>query len=177
MLVLDIMIPSGGILSFLALLALIGGVWIAFRRDLTTGLAVTAITLFAAPIVIGLAFKALPHTPMGRAFLGVPPSAEQAHVDDPRRRLVGRFGMAKSTMLPSGTVLIDGALVDAVSQGGAVDPGEWVIVVEVSANRVVVRRATSEEQIEATASRTDAHPADILQKPLEEFGLDPLDGA
>src|SRR5690606_31294439 len=57
LLVLEIFIPSGGIIGFLAALTLIASMVMAFRRDLTTGLSFTAITLFAVPAVVGLAFK------------------------------------------------------------------------------------------------------------------------
>jgi membrane-bound ClpP family serine protease len=170
LLVLEIFIPSGGIIGFLAAVVLIASMVMAFRRDLTTGLSFTAIALFAVPTVVGLAFKYWPKTPMGRAFLGDLPSEEETRLEDPRRALVGRVGIAKSLMLPSGAVMIDGRLIDAVSQGPAIDPGQSVVVVEVRANRVVVRPALPEE-----ARAADAPPGDLLARPIEDFGLESFD--
>jgi membrane-bound serine protease (ClpP class) len=169
-LVLEIFIPSGGLLSFLAFAAVVGSMVMAFQRDTTTGLSFMAIAVIAVPIVIGLAFKLWPRTPMGRAILGDVPSEEDTRLDDPRRRLVGRVGVAKSLMLPSGAVLVDGQLIDAVSQGIAIEPGEPVFVVEVRANRVMVRPAKPNE-VQQAAYRPD----DVLSRPIEEFGLDDLD--
>lgn len=167
LLVLEVFIPSGGIIGFFAALTLIASMVMAFRRDLTTGLSFTALALFAVPTVVGLAFKYWPKTPMGRAFLGDLPSEEETRLADPRRALVGRVGIAKSLMLPSGAVMIDGHLIDAVSQGPAIDPGQAIVVVEVRANRVVVRPARLEE-----ARTADVAPGDLLNRPIEDFGLE-----
>jgi membrane-bound serine protease (ClpP class) len=117
-----------------------------------------------------MAFKYWPRTPMGRAFLGELPDEHEVRPDDPRRNLVGHVGIAQSKMLPSGSVLIDGQLIDAVSQGLAIDPGEPVIVVEVRANRVMVRPARAHE-----VRTADLRPDDVLSRPAEDFGLEELD--
>jgi membrane-bound serine protease (ClpP class) len=170
LLVLEVFIPSGGIFGFLATLAVIGSMVMGFRRDRTTGLSFMAIAVFAVPAVIALAFKYWPKTPMGKAFLGALPSEEEVKPEDPRRALVGKVGIAQSKMLPSGAVLIDGDLVDAVSQGLAIDPGEPVVVVEVRANRVMVRPARAHEVRSA-----DVRADDVLSRPLQDFGLDGID--
>jgi membrane-bound serine protease (ClpP class) len=168
--VLEVFIPSGGLFGFFATLAVGGSLLMAFRRDVTTGLSFTAVAVFAVPIVVGLAFKYWPKTPMGKAFLGELPTEEEVKPEDPRRNLVGRVGVAQSKMLPSGAVLIDGQLVDAVSQGLAIDPGEPVIVVEVRANRVMVRPARAHE-----VRTADLQPDDVLSRPIQDFGLEEMD--
>ncbi|MCA9258010.1 MAG: hypothetical protein KDA61_02365 [Planctomycetales bacterium] len=175
LLVMEVFIPSGGILGFLAVAAFVSGGYVAFSRDTTTGLAYIAIALFATPALVGAAFKAWPYTPMGRAFLGELPSPEKTMVDDPRRRLVGRLGIAKSKMLPSGAVEVDGSLVDAVSQGMAVEAGQLVIVQEVRGNRVVVRLATEAEKTQALGASNVAASEDLLARPLEDLGLESFD--
>jgi membrane-bound serine protease (ClpP class) len=143
---------------------------VAFNRNLTTGLSFMAVAVLAVPLAIGLAFKLWPKTPMGKAILGELPTEEETRPDDPRRALVGRIGVAQSMMLPSGSVMIDGKLFDAVSQGIAIDPGQPVVVVEVRANRVMVRPASSTE-----AQSAAFEPDDVLQRPIEEFGFDSLE--
>jgi membrane-bound ClpP family serine protease len=170
LLALETFIPSGGILSFLSFAAVVGSMVVAFNRSLTTGLSFMAIAVLAIPLAIGLAFKIWPRTPMGRAILGELPSEEETKPEDSRRALVGRIGVAQSLMLPSGSVLIDGKLVDAVSQGMAIDPGQPVVIVEVRGNRVMVRPAAAEE-----AQAAAFEPDDILARPIEEFGFDSLE--
>jgi membrane-bound serine protease (ClpP class) len=167
-LILEVFIPSGGLFGFFAFVAIIASMVMAFRRDTTTGLSFIAVATIAVPVAIGLAFKLWPKTPMGRAFLGDLPKEEEVRLEDPRRNLVGRVGIAKSLMLPSGAVLIDGQLIDAVSQGIAIDPGDPVVVVEVKANRVMVRPAQPHE-VQQAASRK---PDDLLSRPIEEFGIE-----
>ena len=170
LIVLEVFIPSGGILSFFSVVAIVASLAVAFRRDSTTGLTFLVLTMIAVPAVVALAFKYWPLTPMGKAFLGELPSEADIQTDDPRRELVGRVGIAKSKMLPSGSVLIDDQLIDAMSQGAAIEIGEAVVVVEVKANRVVVRRADEQEARQATVD-----PSEILSKPIEELGLESFD--
>ncbi len=170
LLVLEVFIPSAGLFGFFAALAVIGSMVEAFRSGTTAGLSFMAIAVFAIPAVVGLAFKYWPKTPMGRAFLGDLPSSDQVKPEDPRRALVGKVGVAKSKMLPSGAVLIEGQLIDAVSQGLAIDPGEPVIVVEVRGNRVMVRPARAHE-----ARKADIRPEDLLSRPIQDFGIDSLE--
>lgn len=169
-LVLEIFIPSGGLLSFFAFISLVASLVVAFRRDTTTGLSFMLVALLAVPTAIGVAFKLWPKTPMGRAVLGELPTDEETKPDDPRRALVGRVGVAQSMMRPSGAILIDGKYLDAVSQGIPIESGEPVVVVEVRANRVMVRPAQAKEAQEAAFE-----PDDVLSRPIEEFGFESLE--
>src|SRR5262249_43991186 len=81
------------------------------------------------------------------------------------RQLQGKLGVAKTVMLPSGAVLIDGQTIDALSEGPPIEAGQRVRVIEVHGNRVVVRVAD-----DAPAS-TD----DVLSQPIESLGLDGRD--
>ena len=107
-------------------------------------------------------------------------------------RLQGRVGVAKTKMLPSGAIIIDGTAYDAISDGMPIDPGEPVRVISVRANRVLVRPATVQEALEnaapgatpppapsaiaaAGAPASADEPADLLSRPLEEMDLDGLE--
>ena len=168
--VLEVFIPSGGILGMLSGLAILGSIIFAFRRDMTSGMVFVLISLVAVPTLLVFAFRVWPHTPMGKAFLGELPNEEELKPIDTRRALVGRAGIAKSKMLPSGSVLVDGLWLDAVSQGDAIELGEAVVVVEVRGNRLVVRPAEPGE-----AEQIAADSRDVLSKPLDELGLEGFD--
>jgi len=170
MVVLEVFIPSGGLLTFFSGVAILAAVVTAFRRDATTGLSFVVIALVAVPSMVALAFKVWPVTPMGKAFLGELPSEEDLQTDDPRRELIGRVGIATSKMLPAGAVQIDGQLLDAISHGTAIDEGEQVVVIEVKANRVVVRRTDPDE-----AQQADSAASDILSQSIDELGLESMD--
>ncbi len=168
--VLEVFIPSGGLLSFLSAVVIVASVVMGFRRDMTTGLSFVVLTLVAVPSVLALAFKYWPLTPMGKAFLGELKSTAELNPVESRRELIGKVGVAKSKMLPSGSVQIDGKSIDAMSQGLAIEKGQAVVVVEVRANRVVVRPADEDE-----ARQVVRDPRELFSKPLDELGLESLD--
>ena len=168
--VMEVFIPSGGLLSLFAGVALLASLVMAFRNDTSTGLTFLLVTMVAVPAAIGFAFKVWPMTPMGKSFLGELPTAAETTPEDLRRNLIGKVGVAKSKMLPSGSVQVDGKYVDAITQGGAIDIGQAVVIVEVSANRVVVRAADESE-----ARQLPKDPRDIFNKPIEELGIEEFD--
>jgi membrane-bound serine protease (ClpP class) len=175
LIVLEVFVPSGGILGFLAAAAVFSAIALAFyHHGPAVGLGFVAVAVVALPICVVLAFKYWPYTPMGRRFLLGLPTQEEVTPNDARvlalKQMVGRVGTAKTVMLPSGAVLIDGRTIDAISQGMAIDRGQKVVVVEVRANRVVVRPA-DEQDLKPVSHSTD----DVLSRPLDELGLDTLD--
>jgi membrane-bound ClpP family serine protease len=169
-LVLEVFIPSGGILAIISTAAFIGSVLIAFQQSSTSGFAFLLTTAVAVPITLVAAFHFWPKTRIGRAFLGELPRDEDVLPDDPHRVLVGRVGIARSKMLPSGAVEIDGQMIDALSQGLAIEPGQYVVVTEVRANRVVVRPAKENER-----PGRQVNPADMLSRSIEELGIESLE--
>lgn len=173
---LEVFLPSGGVLTLLSVSAVVGAIWMAFyHRGPAVGLTFAIVAVVALPLVVAVGFKYWPQTPMGkRILLGLPTEEEVLPVERKQQlqELVGKVGVATCPMLPSGAARIDGRVVDAVSQGMPIDKGQRVVVVEARAYRVVVRPAEEGEDGEQVAS-TD--PNDVLSRPLDELGLEPLD--
>lgn len=165
--VAEIFVPSGGVIGFLSIASVVSAIALAFYRGPWYGLSFLGMAVFAIPAVLVTALRYWPETPIGRRImLGAPKSDEVLPQDDGRRHLktlVGRIGQAKSLMLPSGAVLIDGEHIDALSEGMAIEKGQWVQVIEVRGTRVVVR--PTDKPPEPTAD-------DPLSRPLESLGLD-----
>lgn len=192
---LEVFVPSGGILGFISILALVAAVATAFaEQGVAGGMAVLAVIVLAVPVVLGLALRWFPETPLGRRVLTapdaadiVPDAAARRHVRD----LVGRRGRAVSELLPWGSVEVDGEHVDGVSEGGPIDAGSGIEVVGVEGRAVVVRRlepagpvaaaaparpaevAPPSEAARAAAAETE--PASALSPTLETFDFDGLD--
>lgn len=170
LLVLEVFLPSGGVLSVLSLAAFVSGILIAFYNGgATTGFTFVVLVLIAGPVTLGLAFYILPSTSIGKALLGEVPTEAEVAPDDPRRELVGKFGTARTKMLPSGSVEIDDQMVDAIARGEAIEPGQRVQVVEVRANRVVVRLARDQSM------GTSDNEGDLLSRGIEELGIEGLE--
>jgi membrane protein implicated in regulation of membrane protease activity len=113
-----------------------------------TGITILLTVCVAVPTALSLAVRWWPNTPIGRMILiARPESSDEVLPETVQYRglkeLVGRRGLAKGLMLPSGSVVIDGKLFDAVSEGVAIEPGTAVVVVNVSTQRLVVRPDTT----------------------------------
>lgn len=169
--VLELFVPSGGVIGFLACLSVLVAIVLAFRQGPWYGLSFLGLAVVALPAALIAALHWWPKTPMGQRVLLRVPSSEEVLPDTGKRRelksLVGQIGQAKSLMLPSGPVAIQGRTVDAVSEGMAIEAGQWVRVIEVRGTRVVVR--PSEE------GPPPAGPDDTLSQPIDVLGLNPFD--
>ena len=158
----EVFIPSGGLLGFLAAAAVI-----AFMSGPGTGLVFVVVTVVLLPMVIGLALRWWPHTPLGRRlFLKAPDEDDLRDEGSLRERLktlIGATGKAKTKMLPSGAIRIDGKTIDAVSRGMPIEAGQIVRVVEVRGNRVVVVPVRQDNL---------SQDGDDLSRPIDSLGLD-----
>lgn len=180
LIVAEVFIPSGGALGVLAAMAIVGAVVVAFTAGIRSGASVLAATALLVPLVLYLAVKFWPQTPLGRLILIQLPKSDREvlpqNADGDLEELVGRLGRAKSKMLPSGIVRIDGRNYDAVARGVAIEAGETVKVIGVRLNRIVI--APTAETLppkQEEAQQEDASEEDLLSRPIDALGLDPLD--
>jgi membrane-bound ClpP family serine protease len=188
--VLEVFLPSGGILGFLSLTAIVAAIATAFlEMGATAGFVVLAVATVVVPTVLALAFRWFPETPLGRRVLPPPPDPADVAPAAARRRelekLLGRSGRALSEMLPWGVVEIDGMRVEAQSDGGPIECGSEVQAVSVQGRHLVVTparlRETAGEVVRPVQSESrssgPAAPAaaDRLSSMLETFDFDGLD--
>jgi len=174
--VLELFLPSAGILGILASVLIISAIILGFMEGLQSGALMLLLAVFAVPAVLVLMVKIWPYTPLGKRILlndlkpedVLPNSSHYTR----RKNMVGRLGVAKTKMLPSGIVLIDGEKFDAISDGFAIEQGDAIKVVSVRENRVYVQPYDGE--VEDT-SDLPPRDRDILAQPIEELGLDALD--
>lgn len=168
---LEVFVPSGGMLGFLSVTAIIAALFLAFRYSPWSGLGFLGLALFVVPAGLVVALQIWPKTPMGKRILLPLPTSEEVLPHDQHllelKRLVGRIGRAKTLMLPSGAIDVDGKTFDALSEGMAIEAGQWVKVVEVRGSRVVVR-PTDRPQPSPTEDEQ-------LNRPIDELGIDPFD--
>jgi membrane-bound serine protease (ClpP class) len=169
LLFLEVFVPTGGVLGFISLAAIIASIVLAFyHRGLEIGFVFLAVAAVAVPSVLMIAFRWWPLTPMGKRLLLGVPDGKNLLPDSPQRRklreLVGKVGVAKTLMLPSGAVLVDGMTVDAVSEGMPIEAGQRVKVIDVHGNRVLVHPSDEEPKPHGTN--------DVLSQPIESLGLE-----
>jgi membrane-bound ClpP family serine protease len=182
LIVLELFIPSGGLLSLLAAVSVLASIVVAFVDGPRTGLLMLVVTLVVVPIVLASAVKWWPHTPIGQLILiGRPDDPDDVlpYTEEYRglKSLIGKVGKSKSKMLPSGSVVIEGRSYDAVSEGRAIDAGAVVKVVAVRTHRIVVQPTT--EAVSSVSPVTEdavaENNADVLSQPVESLGIEGLD--
>lgn len=168
---LEVFVPSGGILGVLSVMFLIGSVAIGFFAGPLAGFATLGVVVLAGPAMIAVALRVWPKTPMGRRILLDLPTADDVRPDNLHfrelKQLVGKIGVAHSVMLPSGTVEIDGRLIDAMSPGIAIEPGQWVRVIEVRGSRVLVQPISESDVTAATDALSNP-----LNQSIEAIGIE-----
>lgn len=175
---IEIFVPSGGILGFLSFSCLATAIVLAFMDSVLSGTIFLLITIVALPTIFLVGINYLPRTPMGRrVLLAAPTSAEVLPTAESRgglAELVGQVGRAKTKMLPSGAVEVKGRTVDAVSEGVPIDPGQMVRVIEVRANRVLVRPIEEGEVLSSGPAQNKSGEVDLSQS-IDSIGLNPFD--
>jgi len=138
---LEVFIPSAGILGIVAAAAIISGAVVAWRAE--PGVFSTYMTLAAAliPVTIIGGLKLFPKTPIGKhmTLAGSTFDLKDATAGgDQYEQLRDQDGVAETTLRPAGKALIDGRLIDVTTRGEMIERGQPVRVVRVEGNRVFV---------------------------------------
>ena len=67
--VLEVLVPSGGVLAFLSIASIFAAVVVGFRSGPVVGLIILISVIIGMPTGLVLAVKCWPHTPIGRRVL------------------------------------------------------------------------------------------------------------
>src|SRR4051812_16628515 len=143
LMVAELFIPSGGILSVLSATGILVGVALTFFHSTMVGMWTLVGVGFALPIAMGLAFHYWPKTPIGKRFFLTAPDEDATVAALPENieleQLRGQIGMTLSALRPAGVVDFNGRRVDCITEGSMVAAGQPVRCVEVRTGRVTVR--------------------------------------
>jgi membrane-bound ClpP family serine protease len=146
---LELFIPSGGILAGIAGVAAIGSVTAFFMHDTTGGVVSIGLYLVLTPIFLWAVFKYWIHSPMARhMILGAEEMDSQPGSDSESRRqerlnqlraLIGAEGVTVTALRPVGTVRIEGQRIDALAESGTIAAKTPIVVTDVYDNQIKVR--------------------------------------
>jgi len=147
LLLLEVFVPSMGIISVVGVGLAITGLVMLFRYDTITGFIGLAVMLILGPMVVVFGMKVFPHTPIGRALIYGGKSEEQIEQEaaakqaqaDMQLALVGMEGEALSVLRPVGAVRIAGTRYDALSELGMIPAGARIRVTAVDGGQIKVR--------------------------------------
>jgi len=151
-LVLELFIPSGGLLGALSGIAAIAGVVSFFRFSTGWGLTALGALIVLAPVSVSLLLKVWPHTPVGRRMILGSPGSESAELARSQalareqerldlEALVGQHGEALTDLRPVGEIRIGAEHHEAIALGPALERGAAVRVVDVDGSTLKVRQA------------------------------------
>lgn len=145
-LLLELFIPSAGMLFFAASGCIIASVIVAFQAGTTVGGVFLGLVVVLAAVVPGIGFQLWRRSPLGRQmFLEIDPvdaERDRGMAIAPMVELIGEVGKTLTPHRPSGVTEIGGRRVDTVSEGVMIDEHETIRVVAVIGSRVVVRQYT-----------------------------------
>lgn len=180
---LDIFVPSGGVLLFLSVTAGFASVLFGYRSGTTEGMVMLGVVVGSIPFLAFLAIKIWPHTPIGkRIILPTPTDSEEKSVEskphDPFVDLVGKVGVAQNSLLPTGHVRIQHRNYNATSVTEVIEAGQLVEVIGVRERNLLVRLTLrtlhADADIQDQFSLTHQNPGNLLDMPADQLGLDSI---
>jgi membrane-bound serine protease (ClpP class) len=142
LLIAEIFVPSGGLISICSLGCLVGGVVIFFNHSTTAGWVGVGVAVVMIPAVMVFAYRLFPRTKFGKSVTLSPPerSIGDAIPDtDELKKLLGSIGEVLTPLHPVGMCDFSGQRVECVAESGYVDKGAKVKVIEVESTQLTVR--------------------------------------
>jgi len=136
----EIILPSGGILSIVALGVFGYSLFIVFNEiSMTIGFSFVAADLILIPVLVIVGLKLLVKSPVTlRKTLsrkeGV--SSQSSELES----YVGTQGNAVTDLRPAGIAVINGKRVDVVTRGEYLEKDSAIIVTAVTGNQIIVRK-------------------------------------
>ncbi|MFC1676983.1 NfeD family protein [Planctomycetota bacterium] len=142
LIVAEVFVPSGGLISVCALGCVIGGVAIFFNHSTTFGWVGVGIAAVMIPSVIIFAYRMFPKTKFGKSVTLTPSDRTRGDAipdTDELKELPGKVGIVVTPLRPVGTCNFDGQRIECVAEEGYVEKDKKVNVISVEGSQVTVR--------------------------------------
>lgn len=139
-LIVEIIIPSGGILGIITVALMGYSLYLVFTDiSMFAGMVFVVADIIMFPVILFVGIKLLAKSP---ATLKTSLSKTDGYSSQPEElsEFMGLSGTAVTDLRPAGTGFINNKRVDVVSRGEYIDKGSEILVSEVEGNRVVVRK-------------------------------------
>jgi hypothetical protein len=144
----EVVIPSAGLLSFMALSCFVGSGICAYNAWYVTGKMVwwwgyVFGIVFIIPSSIAATMYYLPRTKLGKELFAAPPSLEElipfANEEKRLILMIDETGIATTLFSPGGMAQIGREKFHAEAEGMMIEPNTEIIVIGVKGNRLLVR--------------------------------------
>lgn len=148
LLVLEIFIPSFGILTILSLACLAGGIAIFFAYGALTGWIGVGTAVILIPLIWFWIYRLFPQTSIGRKMILSKPDVGRgdAFPDcQDLQQMLSKVGIVRTPLRPVGICDFDGRRLECVSERGFVDVNQKVKVIRVEGATLTVRPVDEKE--------------------------------
>ena len=142
LIIAEVFVPSGGLISLCALACLIGGAVIFFQYSSLAGWIGIGIAGVMIPGVLIFAYKIFPKTRFGKSVTLSPPERQQGDAipdTSELKELLGKVGTVITPMRPVGMCDFEGQRIECVAESGYVEKGKKVQVINVESTQLTVR--------------------------------------
>lgn len=142
LMIAEVFVPSGGLLTICALFCLIGGTYIFFKQSTIAGIAGVILAIITIPLLLRYAYKNFPKTRFGKSVTLAPPERPQGDaIPDTQtlEQLLGAVGVVLTPLRPVGTCDFEGRRVECVAESGYVARDKNVKVIKVESTQLTVR--------------------------------------
>ncbi len=142
LIIAEVFVPSGGLISIFALACLIGGAVIFFQHSATAGWIGVGIAAVMIPGVLIFAYRIFPKTRFGKSVTLTPPERQQGDAipdTSELKELLGEVGVVLTPLRPVGMCDFSGQRVECVAEGGYIDKDKKVKVIDVESTQLTVR--------------------------------------
>lgn len=159
LIVAELFIPSGGVISLLSIVCLGASVYSAhsawWGEHPTRFWWFIATIIGLIPATVGATLLVLSRTRLGNRVLLEAPTLEEvtpySKESEERKQLIGRTGKALTMMAPGGLVIVDGKRHHAETEGQMIDADEPIAIIAIKGNRVVVRPYEPAKDVESAS--------------------------
>ena len=142
LLVVEVFVPSGGLLSLCSAVCLAGGVYIFFGVSVTVGWVGVGVAVIMIPTVLVISYRIFPQTKFGKAVTLTPGLRERGDAIADTKKLkemLGKEGVVVSPLRPVGRCEFEGGRMECVAESGYIEKGGKVKVIKVQSTQLTVR--------------------------------------
>ena len=142
LIIAEVFVPSGGLISLCALACLVGGAVIFFQHSATAGWIGVGIAFVMIPGVLIFTYRIFPKTRFGKSVTLTPPERQQGDAipdTSELKEMLGEVGVVLTPLRPVGMCDFSGQRVECVAEGGYVDKDKKVKVIDVESTQLTVR--------------------------------------
>ena len=140
LLLIEMMIPGFGIFGLTGLLLFLWGIYDWIGGGPMALITVTVLSVIGV-LLLWWIVSIFPNTRLGeRLTLRLQSTKEKGYASHPDpNRWLGKVGKTKTVLRPAGTMIVEGAFLDVVTDGEFYEPGTEVKIISVTGGRIVVR--------------------------------------